>query len=347
MNSTWWPTFLMKVSYRYSASVFLFLMAAIPTLALGQLPYTEKHFLRQFTDGGTLPSELLSSKTVVAHSYTFSDGQLESVQEYFQRAGIDAVSYYPIDVVMAGRDVATVFSDQFNRREVKNLAVLEDRDGSFRLTFLRFNGKPSLIDPNQAGWSVSNKNLIELLKSVVRSTTTGLKRTNLLINNLPEDGPLENPIRGKRNEFYAADMKIDLVAIPKFGDEAADRELEALITANFPFKFKMVEPEVSEKDLRKQGMLYIMCVVHTRAKVAQALLGYNTSKSESAVVSVTYPDGPQQLRNIPANAPVFKIYFKHIDSGNVFLGNKWDADVTWQSALLNQIRGMKTELRLN
>lgn len=337
----------MKVPYRYSLPLFLILMVAIPALVQGQLPYTEKHFLAQFTEGGELPPELLSSKTVVLHSYTFTDKQLESVQEYFQRAGIDAVSYYPTDVIMAGRDVATVFSDQFTRREVKNLAVLEQPDGNFKLTFLRFNGKPSLIEPNQPGWSVSNKLLLELLKSVVRSTTTGLRRTNLLINNLPEDGSLENPIRGKRNEFYAADMKIDLVAIPKFGDEVADRELEAIITANFPFKFRMVEPGVSEKDLRKQGMLYIMCVVHTRAKVAQALLGYNTSKSETAVVSVTYPEGQQQLRNIPANAPVFKVYFKHIDSGNVFLGNKWDADITWQSALLNQIRGMKAELRLN
>ena len=322
-------------------------MIGIPVLVCAQLPYTEKHFLGQLTTGGSLPSGLLSSKTVVLHSYAINEKEMESVQEYFQRAGIDAVAYYSTDVIMAGKDVATVFADQFIRREIKNLAVLEKLDSEYRLTFLTFNGKPNLVEPDQPGWSVSNKNLKEALMLVVRSTTTGLKRTNLLINTQPEDGTLENPIRGKRNEFFAADMKIDLVAIPKFGDEAADRELEALITAHFPFKFKMVEPGISEKDLRKQGMLYVMCFIHTRAKVAQALLGYNTSKSETAVVSVTYPDGPQQLRNIPANAPVFKIYFKHIDSGNVFLGNKWDADVTWQSALLNQIRGMKAELRLN
>jgi hypothetical protein len=30
----------------------------------------------------------------------------------------------------------------------------------------------------------------------------------------------------------------------------------------------------------------------------------------------------------------------------VFLGTKWDADLTWEEALLNQINGMKAELRL-
>ena len=87
--------------------------------------------------------------------------------------------------------------------------------------------------------------------------------------------------------------------------------------------------------------------VYTRGAVAKELLGYDMTKAESAILSVIYPDGQQQLKNIPANTPVFKFYFKHIDSGNVFLGTKWDADVTWQQALINQIRGMKTELRIN
>ena len=84
-----------------------------------------------------------------------------------------------------------------------------------------------------------------------------------------------------------------------------------------------------------------------RGVVAKDLLGYDVSKSESAFVSVTYPESQQQLKNIPSNIPVYKFYFKHIDSGNVFLGTKWDADLSWQQALLNQLKGMKAELRLN
>jgi hypothetical protein len=337
----------MKGYQRNLACIILLSLFVVPSVLQAQLPYDEKYFLSQLKSGGVIPTDLLNGKTIVLHSYTFTEEELGLVQEYFQRAGIDAVSYYPTDVVMAGRDICNAFADQFVRREIRNIAVLEKLDTEYRLTLANFNGKPTLIEPGQPGWTISNKILLEALKNLVRSTMTGLKKTNLLINTQPEDGTVENPIRGKRNEFYAVDMKVDLVAIPKFGDEALDRELESLVTANFPFKFKMVEPDIPEKELRKQGLLYIMCMVHTRAKVAQKLLGYNTSKSETAVVSVTYPDGPQQLKNIPANAPVFKIYFKHIDSGNIFLGNRWDADLTWQSALLNQIRGMKSELRLN
>jgi hypothetical protein len=70
------------------------------------------------------------------------------------------------------------------------------------------------------------------------------------------------------------------------------------------------------------------------------------SKSESAIASITYPDGGDaQLKNIPSQTPVYKFYFKHIDSGNVFLGTKWDADITWEQALKNQYRAFKAELK--
>jgi len=327
--------------------VFFFIAFCLPAFVQAQIPYDEAYFLGQITGGGSVPANLLSSRTVVLYSYVYIDKELQKIQEGFQRSGIDAVSYFPIDMVLAGKDVSTAFADQFVKREIANIAVLEKSQSEYKLTFLKFNGKPSLIEKDQPGWVVTNKDLTEALKYVQYTVSSGLKRTNLLINDEPEYGAIANPILGKRNEFFAVDMKVDLVAIPKFGNEAMDKELEQIISANFPFKYKMTEPGVADKELRKQGLLYTMCVVHTRVQVAQQLLGYNIGKSETAVVSVTYPEGQQQLRNIPANTPVYKIYFKHIDSGNAFLGNKWDADMTWQDALLNQIRGMKRELRLN
>jgi hypothetical protein len=325
----------------------LVLALCLPAFVKAQIPYDEVHFLNQISGGGSVPADLLSSRTLVLYSPVYSDQELQKIQETFQRAGIDAVSYFPIDMVVAGKDVSTAFAAQFVKREIANILVLEKSQSEFRLTFLKFNGKPSLIEKDQPGWVVTNKDLAEALKYIQFTVSSGLKKTNLLVNDEPEHGAIANPIVGKRNEFFAVDMKVDLVAIPKFGNEAMDKELEQIISANFPFKYKMTEPGVAEKELRKQGLLYTMCVVHTRAQIAQQLLGYEIGKSETAVVSVTYPDGQQQLRNIPANTAVYKIYFKHIDSGNAFLGNKWDADLTWQDALLNQIRGMKRELRLN
>jgi hypothetical protein len=71
------------------------------------------------------------------------------------------------------------------------------------------------------------------------------------------------------------------------------------------------------------------------------------AKAESAIVSITYPQDEPVLRNIGANEQVYKFYFKHIDSGNVYLGSKWDADLNWYDALSNQLKGLKKEMKIN
>ena len=175
----------------------------------------------------------------------------------------------------------------------------------------------------------------------------GLKKENFLINDFPEAGLTVNAIEGRRNEFYAIDLKVDPLAVPKFGDEALDKELEEIMKS-YPFKYTLTEANLSESELRKQGYLFVLRFVHARAKVAKRVLGYDVTKAESAIVSISYPDGDQpQLRNLSVNADVYKYYFKHIDSGNVYLGTKWDADENWQQAIVNQLKGMKIELRLN
>ena len=115
----------------------------------------------------------------------------------------------------------------------------------------------------------------------------------------------------------------------------------------YPLKFTFTDPNTSEADLRRQGNLFVLRFVKARAKVAKQILGYDMTKSESAIVSIMYANGQPQLKNIPANDVVYKFYFKHIESGNVYLGNKWDADESWQQALINQIKGFKAEHKIN
>ena len=131
------------------------------------------------------------------------------------------------------------------------------------------------------------------------------------------------------------------------GDPAVDAALEKIFADNYPLKYKLTPAGMSEKDLRKQGLLYVLCVIKTRNEVAKELLGYESKAAETELISTAYPDAAPQSRRIAANATVYKFYFKHIDSGNAFLGTKWDADENWEQALLNQLRGMKAELRLN
>jgi hypothetical protein len=313
----------------------------------GQVILSEKLRLEQLKIGTSLPEKLLSTRTAVFYDYKLTPKELEEVQISFQRTGIDAIIYFEIDMPFASKDVSKAFSDYLIKREITNIIFLEKEEQDYKLTITTFAGKETIVEQNQAAWSNSNRLLAEALKTLYRTASNQQKKQNLLINDAPETDAKINPIVGKRNEFYATDLKVDPLAVPKTGDEAIDKELEEIFTANYPLKFKMTEPGVTEKDLRKQGQLYVMGFIYTRGSVAKELLGYDMSKAESALLSVTYPSGQQQLKNIPSNSPVFKFYFKHIDSGNVFLGTKWDADLTWQQALINHIRGMKAELRLN
>jgi hypothetical protein len=303
-------------------------------------------WIDQLNLAGSLPEKLLSTRTVAFYDYRLSPKEITELQQYFQRTGIDAVAYFELDMLMAGKDVTNAFSVYLNKREIQNLVFIE-KEKNYRITITLFNGKENVIEAQQNAWSVSNPVFIEALKTLYRTAANQLKRTNLLINELPETDITINPILGKRNEFFAIDLKVDPLAVPRTGDENVDRKLEEIFKEHYPLKYKLTDPGLSEKELRKQGLLYVMCVVHTRSVVAKRVLGYDMTKAESAQVSVTYADGQSQLKNIPSNTDVYKVYFKHIDSGNVFLGTKWDADLTLEQAIINQLRGLRVELRLN
>jgi hypothetical protein len=326
--------------------LFFFLMTVFSS-AQAQFVIDEKQWIDQLDLKGGLPEKLLSTRSAVFYDYEFTTKELTDIQDYFQRTGIDGVVYFELDMIMASSDVTKAFGDYLEKREITNLFFLEKNESDYRITTTSFNGKESIIDPAQKAWSASNSNLQEALKELYRLASSQQKKQNLLINAQAETGLTINPILGKRNEFFAIDTKVDPLAVPMTGDEAVDKELEAIFTNNYSLKFKMTPPGTAERDLRKQGLLYVICVIRTRDVIAKELLGYERNKSESAIVSVTYPNNQQQLKNITSNTSVYKFYFKHIDSGNIFLGTKWDADLTWQQALLNQLRGMKAELRLN
>ena len=116
---------------------------------------------------------------------------------------------------------------------------------------------------------------------------------------------------------------------------------------SYPFKYQLVDPKVPEAELRKQRFLYVLKYIHTRGSAAKQLLGYETNKGESALVSVTYSNGLEQIKTIPAEIPVYKYYVRQIEFEHVFLGPKWDADTTWQQALKNFIKGRKREMKIN
>lgn len=295
----------------------------------------------------SVPTNLLSVKSIVLYSPLIQKKELEILQKGFQQTGIDAVAYYENDILLAGRDVIQAFTNTFIAREIKYFIFFEKRSGTYSVVFTPFNEKATFINAGQSAWEVKNESLNSLVSYIYGTALTSQKRENFLVTDFVDIGDIPVIIKGRRSEFFAIDLQVDKLAVPKFGNEAMDAELEAFFKANFPFQYQLVDATVDEKELRKQGMLYTLCFIHARGKAGKQILGYDMSKSESALASVTYPNGQLQLKTIPAQTPVYKFYFRHIDTGNVYLGTKWDADITWQSALNNHIRGLKAELKIN
>lgn len=325
-------------------SVFLVLLFS--TAVTAQIPVGQHQLLSRLNTTTVLPEKLLSTRSVVFYPYTMGIKELEKIQKHFQEAGIDAVVYLENDLLAAGRDASVALAEYLNAREAGHLIVFQKDDG-YSLYAAPYNNLATLFEENQNAWHQKEKTLDLLLQRLIRAiNNASLTRENLLINEYPEVAMPLNLFKGRRAEFFAIDLKVDPLAVPRFGDEAMDKELEEIMKS-YPYKYKLTDAGLSESQIRKDGSYYVLRFVYARDKAAQNLLGYNTTKSQSAIASVTYPEEKAQLKSIPANAMVYKFYFKHIDSGNIFLGTKWDADETWQQALINQIKAFKAELKIN
>jgi hypothetical protein len=332
--------FQMNRFLKFSLFVYLFLFGNLST-AFSQSALVSKLKLTE-----TVPAEILASRSVVLFDVSYEKSELEEVQEIFAQTGIDAEAYMEEDVVLAGKDVTKAYANYFVTRDIKFIVMLDKPAGRYRMTVASFNGTSTLINENQNAWMVSDTRLREMLMTAFRNSWMSQKKQNLLINEIPEMNVTVNPFSGNRSEFFAIDLKVDMLAVPFFNDARADTTLSQIMKENYPLKYKLTQPVADEQELRKKGFIFVLCMIKTRGSAAQQLLGYKKTKSESAYVSTTYSNGQVQLKTIAAEIPVYKFYVKHINSGNIFLGTKWDADTSWDQALKNYIKGFKAELKI-
>lgn len=295
-----------------------------------------------------VPKGLLAARSFVFYHSAYNDEQLKMIQNYFQQTGIDAVGYFKIDLVFASREVSKKVVDYLNKREIDFIVLLDQSGGQFTITFTPFNRTYEFVNQEQSAWSSSGSDLKELLIHTYRTAINDQPRKNYLINDFPERDFALDFIEGRRSDFFAIDLKVDKLAVPWFEEAGKDSLLAQLFKSHYPFQYGMAHADkLSKADLRKAGFHYVMEYVHSSGEIAQEILEYPPLASgKSALVSVTYPEGVLRLKTISSQTPVYKFYFKHIESGNVFLGTKWDADLTWEEALVNHLRGFKAELKI-
>lgn len=330
---------------RYLMMRFVLLVCCILPCVVNAQFLSESVLLARLKSSA-IPEAVMSRRSVVFHSSTFTPKEITVIHEGLGRAGIDAVAYFETERILAGGDAEKAYSKYFTRREISGIVLFQKKVSGFSCYITLYNNAPDFVSPDQAAWSTSASTLSQLMNEIYRSALSSYQKKNLLINDVAETGLPVRVIEGTRNETYTYDLKVDNLAVPNFTDSTAAHEL-ADIFKTYPLRYHLTDPTLSDKELRNKGFLYVLCVAHGRSGVVKELLGYPVNQSESAFVSVTYPGDDMQLKNIPAETEVFKFYVRHIDSGNVFLSTKWDADTSWQSALRNFINGLKAEMKLN
>ena len=303
-------------------------------ILLGRLAYTE-----------VVPADLLATRSVVLFDQGITQKDLEDTQAAFQQTGIDAEAYFNCDDVLAGVDPEKAFSTLLNVRQISFLIFFSKEKDEYSFTFVPYNGKGDLINVSAPAWKQKGLVLKEVLLTIYRFALSNQKKRNFLINDLPEtDIPLKY-FTGRRNETYTAMVKSFKVAIPKFGNDRADTALVQMLKQYFPVKYELVDPELDDRELERKGFILVLRFVHTRGRVAKKILDYDLTQMASSIASVMMVNEEPQIKTIPADEPVYKFYFKHLEYGNIFLGNKWDADRSWRVALANHLQLMRLELK--
>lgn len=333
---------------RFSSMKYLFLLMVSAFCACqvsAQILQEENELISRLNFGTDLPKDLLAARSIVFFQSSFTSKELETIQMYFQQTGIDAVAYLDIQRVLSGADVQRIFASYFNTRKISYLILLQKTEKGYDCIITEYSGTILFTDKSKSSWRQSNTSLHELLQTIYRFCISTLKRKNFLINDLPEANVEVANFSSRHVDRFAMEVKSFKIAIPKFSDEAAQAELESYLKISFPAKYDFVDPASADAELWQRGYRAILRFVHTRGELAREILGYPPTQPTTSLATNYFSEGELKIKTIPIKKIIYKFYFKNLEYGDMFLGNKWDADETWQDALRNHIDALRTELK--
>ena len=308
-------------------------------------------------------------------------GMSEAAHKTLRSLGIDAVAYYNYQDLSAGVDASKVYSRLLKKREVANIvwvaAFYVQEESRRTLRFVAavtpFNGTETFVDDGAEAWKYQARDFEQVLRKLRDAVMVQeLPQANHLVPETPEFFAGTNILKGKRYEEYNSDLKIEDMGVQPFAetrlpqdwptsslnDSIAD-ELTARnalidgknqrlqeILAAYPYEYYLAEQGMDQNAIFKKGFQYVLVSLHTTGYNIKKMLGFRTDPNESDYITVRYQDGQSSLETIPVNRTVYKFYVKHILTGAVYVGSKWDADTTWEQALINYIENMKSELKI-
>jgi hypothetical protein len=331
-----------------------------------------------------LPKDLLNTKTVAIVSMNLDNEDksrgdwrqfAKEAHFYVRRLGIDAVVYYYVDDLISGHDAKRAISEKMVERGVNNILMLSHDNINGRKQYLGviapFNQQPSFVAQNQNAWKSQTSDLEILFRNLARAIeNAGLERENLMILETPEYFRYADILPGRRMETFNTDLRIDRIAVPLFdqvppiestagidskmsqaikkaNEEVAHKNsmLEQIMTT-YPYKYKIVPYQYNEKEYLTQGFQFVLMQITSSAKEVRLMLGYDDNDEVKEITSITVDEyGKTINKTIPIETTVTKFYVRHINSGEVFLGEQWDADAAWNDALRNHLNNLMGKLK--
>jgi len=297
-----------------------------------------------------LPEDLLSTKSLVLMKVPIKRDSPEvrgdwkalaaEVQPGFKKSGIDAVAYYYVDDVFSGPEAVGAFAEKFEERVLDNVIFVIEEDGTYEIIITEITDKNNLITKGQNAYRIEGNRISQMTHNIyLKGANSGLERNNLLIIEVPTFGDMAHAIEGRRGEYFDVNFKSFALAVPDFADTSKIKK----VMADYPYDYVIVDSDKTERELRDEDHQYILYYVHTVGRNVKEILEYEINESESAYMSEV-SNGETRLKSINNQTPVYKFYVKHIYSENVFLGTKWDADISWSDALHNYITNMENQL---
>lgn len=303
--------------------------------------------------------------------------------DYFIKIGIDPVAYFYLDDIYAGIDPSRKYIDHFVKREIKYIIVLSKVNLKIKnkeairyvIVITEFNKDRQVIANGQPAYKDQDKDMEDLMKKIYSITIRkDYVKTNNLIIDRPEFFGGISIINGRRNASFPTDLRVDKLAVPKFEEapipsnrpggminnkiaEETEKYNASVERMNFeldrsfqdyPWQFELVKYNPDEKELWRQGFLYIIMHVHTTGKTIKEMLDYELNDIETGYITLLKkPDGSFTLRTIPVDAPVYKFYIRSLSRNEIYIGESWDADETWQDALNNFLNNLTEKLNAN
>lgn len=311
----------------------------------------------ELTEGESLPSTFLQEKAAVF--VLDKDNEREwkkyatTIHRHLQRAGVDVVAYYNANDVFANYQIRQNFFEEINMRQITNLIIFDAAAG-YKIHGMAMPADLDELFNAYPAKGVFNADLNEVGNDFFKMIFShGLEKSNFLIIDQPDYIDLVPLVTGKRFESYNPDLKIDKLAVSKFerdfAGQSADEANAVLneIMESYPFRFEWAESQIEDESalVRTKGTQFIMYMAYGHGSSLKRLLGYKVDPAETMYISLRRGENGS-VKQWKANDLVYKFYIKHAYSGDFYMGSQWDADSSWEQALINFIENMKTDLKV-